>query len=164
MRSIHGSHVGFQNLYNKRRKKRQFKLMNCYAKRNERLGEIGYPTYLEYLKSKDWIKIRTNKLNRHPTCLLCPNPASQVHHMSYDYETLLGVHDYRLVQLCGRHHQHIEFSGDRKRHLKEANRTLFELANQCERGKKWIEWHNHQYEIQKRNRRIRNRRTKAERR
>lgn len=138
MRSVHGSSKGWAKLTTKKRRKSSG--MRCYEKRNDNLSSLGYRTYQEYLDSEDWSRIRERHLVDYPVCLLCDFPAQQVHHMSYDFETLLGLKKYRLVQLCSVCHKEIEFAGDKKRYLKDANRVLFEKASQTERGKKWIIW------------------------
>lgn len=132
-------------------KVRQFNVKNkpkmkCYEKRSDKLIEIGYSSYQDYLKSEEWKEIRNKKLNKFPICLICSSKSSQVHHMSYDCLTLLGVHLHRLVALCGVCHEKIEFDGKRKRTVKEANKCLFHLAEQ--NGKEnWIKWHNGQHKL-----------------
>ncbi len=137
MRSVRGSSRAWSVVKNKKRRAPR-KKMPCYEKRNDKLLELGYTSYVAYLASDDWKKIRNRKLARYPHCLLCGVPASQVHHLRYDYSTLLGFHDLFLVQLCSGCHKKIEFNGEKKRHLKDANRVLFELASACVRGQRWI--------------------------
>jgi predicted HNH restriction endonuclease len=47
-----------------------------------------------------------------------------VHHKSYDQAVLLGNNDAELVSLCFECHTFIEFEGDRKLTLQEANNRL----------------------------------------
>lgn len=142
MRSIRGSRKGFGALYAKKRKPKR-KLMKAYHQRNCKIKELGYSTYRAYLKSDDWRIIRTRKLTKYPWCLLCPNPSSQVHHISYDYATLLGLNDFLLIQLCSKCHEELEFDGNRKRERKEANAVLFDKASKTTKGKLWIDWFEH---------------------
>lgn len=104
------------------------KLMKQYQRRNERLSDLGYLGYKDYLKSEDWQVIRQRKLARFPNCLLCSKPANQVHHLSYSDEVLLGLEPRLLVTLCEECHEGIEFDGKRKRSLSEANRFLRKTA------------------------------------
>lgn len=121
----------------KAKKKRQPK-MRCYERRNGRLSDLGYAGYQEYLASDDWKAIRDRKLAKHPRCLICPGAASQVHHLDYGPDTLLGLVPSSLVSLCRECHRWIEFDGDgRKRTLREANKVLKVRA--AELGKqKWL--------------------------
>lgn len=143
MRSIRGSKKAWAAARAKSKKPAKFKMMNCYRQRNAKIGNLGYETYQKYLQSEEWKILRKQKLERYPLCLLCDKPASQVHHISYDYETLLGLFEYRLIQLCDGCHEKIEFTGSRKNSLKEANAALFYLAGQTPRGQRWIEWFGH---------------------
>ena len=135
MRSVRGSSKAWNAALCKKRK--TFSPMKCYVRRNEKLSELGYAGYVEYLKSQDWQRIRDRKLQRYPDCLLCQKRANQVHHLSYDFPTLLGIKHWRLVQLCSDCHKSIEFDGERKRPLKGANAVLFRLAAMTERGRRW---------------------------
>lgn len=162
MRSIRGSSKGWSRLKSKKQKPKSKDQMRCYEKRAEALSLLGFADYKEYRESELWKGIRGKKLSRFRNCLICNVPAFEVHHLSYDTQTLLGQKEFRLVQLCRGCHQRIEFDGDKKRHLKDANRVLFEMAERTERGRKWIEWHGHQNEIYKRNVRLENRKKRRE--
>ena len=142
MRSIRGGSAGWQKL--KAKQKPVTTIHSCYQKRKERLSGLGYTGYQAYLESDEWKEIRGRKLRRYPNCLLCQKTATQVHHLDYNFETLLGLKNYRLVQLCGDCHKEIEFDEERKRDNREANRILFKRAEQTERGRRWIEWGKHQ--------------------
>lgn len=137
MRSIRGSSKGWCNL---RKKKCKSGIPSCYSSRNEKLSSVGYKSYHEYLNSEDWKRLRERKLRRYPNCLICSNRATQVHHLKYDWPTLLGLEQHRLVQLCRDCHQSIEIDGDKKRTLRQANAELFRLAMQHERGRRWAVW------------------------
>jgi hypothetical protein len=105
------------------------KQMNCYRRRNERLSELGYLGYRDYLKTDEWKQIRDNKLRKFPHCLICNEAATQVHHLDYGMPTLLGLHPQKLVTLCRTCHEQCEFDGDRKRTLCEANKALRQMAD-----------------------------------
>lgn len=136
VRTVRGSAKAWANL-RKRKKPRQNK-MACYEKRDDRLSEMGYANYGEYLASEQWREIRGALLARYPHCVLCEKRADQVHHLSYDAPTLLGLTTHRLVTLCDDCHGRIECDGDRKRGLREANRVLFSLAEATTQGRRWI--------------------------
>lgn len=112
--------------------------MKEYRKRNEKLPLLGYSTYREYLGSPEWAVIRADKLRRFPDCLLCQNPACQVHHLNYRDDTLLGLNNRGLVTLCRGCHEGIEFDGGRKRTMPEANRFLRAKAQELGRHR-WLE-------------------------
>lgn len=121
---------GWRIKYKKRRKpKSNQKKFNAYYKRNDRLSELGYAGYEEYLKSDDWKAIRDRKLMKFPSCLLCKRHATQVHHTDYSNEVLLGLETRLLVTLCEECHKKIEFDNSgNKRSLREANASLKTLA------------------------------------
>lgn len=147
MAIIRGSRRGWEALKAKRRVPKN--KMKCYEDRGQRISDLGYAAYQEYLKSDDWKVIRNRKLAKCPDCILCEGKATQVHHLDYSYETILGLLDYRLVQMCGECHGKIEFAGTRKRTVREATGELYRLAAMTDRGKRWIEWTNHQKDIYK---------------
>jgi hypothetical protein len=78
-------------------------------------------TYTDYLKSPEWKRIRGKVLRRDKRrCRSCGRRASQVHHASYDPETLKGKKLDRLYSLCGRCHVAVSFNVlGRKRDFRE---------------------------------------------
>ena len=109
----------------KRANKPKPKAQGAYKKRNELLPTIGYASYLEYLKSSDWLKIRNKVMRKYPECSCCDKQASQVHHHSYDPRVLLGLVTDLLFPLCDECHAKIEFTPDgRKRELHHVQNTL----------------------------------------
>jgi hypothetical protein len=61
--------------------------------------------YSDYLKTELWRKIREQVLKRDGRkCRSCGARASQVHHGSYDPETLAGARLDKLYAICGRCH------------------------------------------------------------
>ena len=109
----------------KRKKRRNKRPIRSYVDRKEVLGEVGYGSYQEYLQSEQWTTIRKEKLERFPKCLLCNRKSSQVHHMAYTPDVLLGLCNNLLVALCDECHRSIEFdSEDKKRSLRDANIDL----------------------------------------
>lgn len=109
----------------------------CYEDRKTVLAQLGYATYQEYLAGEEWADIRAERLGKFPDCLLCGERANQVHHMEYSDRVLLGIERRLLVTLCGDCHKRIEWDGEIKRSLEDANKTLRELA--FERGNaRWL--------------------------
>lgn len=96
----------------------------AYKKRNERLPELGYASYSEYLKSDDWKVIRDAVLGPFPYCCCCERPASQVHHWSYSAPVMLGLCKELLFPVCEKCHEEVEFDGKRKRSMPEARKVL----------------------------------------
>ncbi len=137
MRTVRGTARAWSNLKKKKVVTKSSK-MKCYSNRNTVLLSLGFQDYKAYLESEVWKEIRSKKLSRYRNCLLCECPAFEVHHMSYDLETLLGKRPFRLVQLCRTCHIKIEFDGDRKRELRETNKELTDLASKTIRGQKWL--------------------------
>ena len=141
--SIVGSSEGWDNLKRKtKRKKPKHKVKACYAiARKNSLEWMGYSSYQGYLRSEEWRRIRSARLEKHPDCALCGVKATQVHHMSYDPITLVGGKPNRLVQLCGLCHEKIEITPDgEKRSLYQANIFLFQLAFSQDRWTKAYRW------------------------
>lgn len=134
--AIIGSKKGWANL--KAKPKPRAKLMQCYDKRDRRVSNLGYASYSAYLESEDWQRIRDNVLRRHPLCLGCNRPASQVHHMRYDTTVLLGLIPQMLACVCESCHKAIEFDGDTKLEVAFANRKLIVLAKSHPRGAMWV--------------------------
>lgn len=113
------------------------KKMKAYEQRRNNVIDCGYEGYKAYLASDEWKVIREKKLHRHPKCILCDKASTQVHHLNYKIETLLGMFPLSLVAMCGDCHHSIEFDGTEKRTLQQANKVLFKRANIA--GKiKWV--------------------------
>lgn len=74
---------------------------------------LGFSSYGEYLTSQHWSNIRALVLKKYAYhCVLCEKSATEVHHISYDMDVLLGVDTTKLVSLCRACHQSIEFAPD----------------------------------------------------
>lgn len=102
--------------------------LRAYLDRNQLLLTLGFSSYPEYLRSSLWRSIRLKRLKKR--CSLCPNPAAQLHHLSYSKEVLLGLDGSKLVSLCRVCHNLIEFDHEgRKRALAEANSLLRRFRN-----------------------------------
>lgn len=95
----------------------------------ETLGRLGFSTYREYLQSDLWKRIRARVMSREGgKCRVCGVKATQVHHKDYGDEVMAGEDLKRLVPLCGKHHDEIEWCEGRKCKLYEANRRLRAIA------------------------------------
>lgn len=133
--------IGATHLIKYKKQKAKPEPTGGYKRRKRLLSDLGYSTYQEYLAGDDWKRIRNRKLLRFPDCLICSRKSSQVHHMDYEYETLLGLRTYSLITICDACHLLIEFDGDgKKRDLKEANKELRKLASTVagKSGKRWL--------------------------
>lgn len=92
-------------------------------KHGDGFGGIWY--FDVYLKSDLWKAIRSRVLERdNRTCQRCHNAANIVHHKSYHVDVIEGRDDSKLISLCFTCHLFIEFDGDRKLSLREANERL----------------------------------------
>lgn len=93
----------------------------AYNARRGLLRMLGFDSYIAYLKSPLWQRIRDAVLTT-KECYLClrfnpkhRRPAKQVHHQQYDLETLLGQRLEHLVPVCGRCQRELEFHGKERR-------------------------------------------------
>lgn len=84
--------------------------------------------YQEYLESPLWKAIRNLVLVRSNfECCCCSRKATQVHHQDCSEKTMSGFRVDTLYAICGDHHKEIEFDGDIKNSLHDANKKLFVL-------------------------------------
>lgn len=117
----------------KRREKKRIakerRIKHCqdggYRERSKSLTAMGFASYGDYLKSPLWMEIRDRIIARDKSlCAACGKTGREVHHRSYSQGVLEGVQDSQLILLCGHCHGLIEFSGDTKCTLTEANSRL----------------------------------------
>lgn len=93
-----------------------------YLARNAMLRDLGFGSYLDYLASDLWARIRRSFLPRNARCAICRvRSASQVHHFDYTPQNLAGIDQHLMAPVCGACHHQIEFHDDgSKRWLHEA--------------------------------------------
>lgn len=73
--------------------------------RRDSLFSLGFTYYWEYLKSDLWKRIRNNILKRDGyICRFCGCKANQVHHTSYNIDTMRGNNTTHLHSCCRRCH------------------------------------------------------------
>jgi hypothetical protein len=81
--------------------------------------KFGFKSYSDYLKSHIFKKIKEEVFNIHSkTCICCKKEATQIHHMKYTDENILGKNYKYLVPICGKCHYKIEFNSDGSKTLK----------------------------------------------
>lgn len=106
-----------------------------YGQRDANVRTVwsGFRTYREYLGSPGWRRLRQKAIHLHGClCWCCGDVVRylELHHLSYDTNTLSGDNLCRIVPLCPDCHHGIEFKpGDRglvKTTLAEANTRLIE--------------------------------------
>ena len=86
-----------------------------YAHRNRILADMGFASYVEYLRSNLWVSIRSRVMeNCKGKCLSCGGKATQVHHPVYSKGNLTGKSIETLVGLCNTCHKWLEFEGEEK--------------------------------------------------
>jgi hypothetical protein len=101
--------------------------------RLQTLHQMGFYSYAEYLSSQTWRDIRLAVLSRGGwKCKSCGDRATQVHHSSYDYQTLQGASLKHLTPLCKICHKAAEFEDQKKNDLDSANKKLEKF---CSPGK-----------------------------
>ena len=67
--------------------------------------------YARYLRSARWSRIRKRVMRRDGwKCRGCGEPATQVHHGSYDEPVLRGADDSKLYSLCRGCHEALTFN------------------------------------------------------
>ena len=83
---------------------------SAYAKRDLLLKELGYENYAAYLRSDLWHSIRGFVMRAHRgKCGLCGGMATEVHHVSYSKDALLGRGLLHYFPICNRCHKEHEF-------------------------------------------------------
>lgn len=96
--------------------------------RNIVLLAYGHKNYNVYLQSDLWLSIRARVLKDNAVCVCgCGRLANQVHHKAYTESNLLGESLRGLVPINNDCHYKIEFCGERKTSLGEANYNLKKL-------------------------------------
>jgi hypothetical protein len=81
----------------------------------ERLSQLGFRSYDEYLRSDHWRKVRRRcrKVEALRRCYICRSENDiQLHHRNYTFLGREGASEAHLIALCGFHHQalHQEFN------------------------------------------------------
>jgi 5-methylcytosine-specific restriction endonuclease McrA len=106
-----------------------------YTERLRNLKVLGFNSYRDYLRGRLWASVRAAALARNGgRCRGCGRPARQVHHQDYSPETLLGQRPHRLIPVCRRCHERIEFDeGGKKRPLREARAVADRLTSSRQR-------------------------------
>jgi hypothetical protein len=81
-----------------------------YAQRDETLRGLGYESYVAYLASPLWAKVRVKAfIQNGRKCKLCKRKADLLHHKNYGRATLLGRSLEALVPICKDCHTELEF-------------------------------------------------------
>lgn len=83
---------------------------SAYTIRDELILKLFQCDYATYLSLPIWIQTRKTVLARDShKCRVCTKPATEVHHRSYDEDTLRGATEH-LVSLCRGCHEFIEMT------------------------------------------------------
>lgn len=89
------------------------------------LRQLGFATYEDYLASDLWQRIRIEVFKlRGGFCMVCREPAQEVHHASYNKPVMQGADIKPLYPLCKKCHRDIHKGGVC---LSKANKKLFKL-------------------------------------
>lgn len=105
-----------------------------YQRRDVILAEMNFSSYRDYLRSDLWKDIRSRVIGPYTFCKACrQRPASEVHHLRYDKDTMLGRRVDTLMALCHDCHDRIEFGRKGKRSLNDANMALLGLVSKVEK-------------------------------
>ena len=100
--------------------------MKEYKDRDLILEWMGFESYHDYLSSSLWEEIREKALAcSKQRCVVCKYPKKlTIHHYDYSEITLKGISLDSLIVLCKKCHASIEFYGNKKRTLAQANGVL----------------------------------------
>lgn len=120
---------GCRVLYKHLKSRADVKSKRGYQKRRVALDSLGYETYSEYLQSDMWKAIRDAVLLERPYCAVCARKATEVHHFCYLDAVLVGLANDMLFPMCHECHHRVEFEGDAKRHLIDAQYFLVHEFN-----------------------------------
>lgn len=123
--AVIGSSKGWNNL---RRKSNPKNKDDKYPERTANLNALGFSTYSSYLSSHIWKFIRDRQLERFPNCRICKQRASQVHHLDYRLETLVGKGTIGVVSVCRDCHIKIEFEDGVKLDKYQSYKKAAELS------------------------------------
>jgi hypothetical protein len=126
--------TGIRYRHLKPKSPKKFETKGGYGSRNEKLDQLGYSGYKEYLKSDIWKALRDERLRRFPNCTFCGCKATEVHHYCYHKLVLLGCMNALLFPVCSNCHEEIEFTGGRKNSLRESQDKLISMLK--DRGQK----------------------------
>lgn len=74
-----------------------------YNERDSFLSEMGFSSQQEFYVSAIWDSIKQAKLEKHPTCQICGENATEVFIKSYNSKFLLGSTLRGLTSLCLNH-------------------------------------------------------------
>lgn len=99
------------------------------------LSFMGFGTYKDYLKSDLWNDIRERVFERDGSkCQCCGNDAVTAHHISYNFEVMMGDQDESLMSVCNSCHYNIHYDRNKNR------MTLDQSSARVERFKKYGQW------------------------
>lgn len=111
-----------------------------YQQRDEVLLDLGFESYKAYLASDLWIGIRRIVMEENPNCAICLRKSTQVHHMSYVRDVLVGTNRTELKAVCFGCHRKIEFyANGRKRPFGETRHQFSRLLKKAEKQRKRAE-------------------------
>lgn len=108
-------------------------MVSRYQQRDAVLAEMGFPTYLDYLRSPLYRSIRARIFKVCDRCV-CGKPATELHHRSYKRRYLEGrgkIHKF-ITPVCREHHESIEFDEAGKLPLGWANAKLDAIRAEAE--------------------------------
>ena len=112
-----------------------------YVDRDGVLLELGYKSYLGYLRSPLWDLIRREILFRdgctcrNPVCPFGSKGPKQAHHLAYSRPTLLGINPSCIVTLCKGCHEYVEFDDGKKRDPVAARKLTFYVVSRLNQKK-----------------------------
>jgi hypothetical protein len=87
------------------------KLSQPYKNRDEKLRNMGFDSYRDYLQSELWRLIRAAVIERdNGICCLCNGEAKTAHHTCYTKAALSGRSIEGLIAICHSCHKFIERS------------------------------------------------------
>ena len=98
---------------------------NVYKQRKSALEKMGVASYEEYLKSETWDEIKRQVFAaKGYGCSCCRKFAKEIHHQSYDLETMQGRTLAFLWPVCRQCHRKTHFRGDVQRGSADSRKTF----------------------------------------
>lgn len=72
----------------------------AFRDRERNLKTIGFKSYYAYINSMYWKRIRDAVIQKYKKCVRCGEPATEVHHTSYNIKVLTGQNMHCLQAVC----------------------------------------------------------------
>lgn len=93
------------------------------------IRQLGYQKLKDFFAGPEWNAAKKKRLLKHPRCLFCNEPATEVFLFENTEDSLSAADHKTSTTLCGECQRAICRDGERKRTMTEANRVIRDMAN-----------------------------------